>query len=277
MKTMNLLRSMMLIAMAAMLAVGFNSCKKDDDDHDHDHEGKGHVHLYFKNVMGSMDFMTNHEHTLANGRKYKIEDLLYYVHNIRLKAEDGTEYPVGDDHYLVRGTDVLEIDVEDLPAGHYHGVMFDVGVDTTENLTVDPTTRDAGDPLAPQTPSMYWSWNSGHIFLRIDGSVDTTAAKTGAADYGFRVHLGTNNFLTPVSLEKHFDADEDAHPSVTVNFDVEALLNGGDLNVGYGSELASDAAAQSDSVFAYTTTMTMNNMPLAMKVKASLPDAFSAN
>lgn len=272
MRTINIFKSTLLLALAGMLAFGFNSCKKEDDD-DHRHtDGTGHLHLYFKNVMGTIDYMANHEHALNNnGRKYSFTNLRYYVHDINLVKADGTKQSIGNQYLLVSGANVSELDLEGLPAGSYTGLTFKVGVDSTTNKTVDPSTLDSGNPLASTSPSMYWSWASGYIFFRIDGQVDTSVAGNGSANFPFEMHLGTNNFLTPVEVNTNFQVSKDEHPSVTVRFDGEALLSASNMNLGYGLTLGSV-----DSIKPYTTTHTMDNMPLANKVKASIPAAFSA-
>ena len=259
MTTNKLFTSVLLVAFAALLSTSFTSCKKDDNDDDHDHEGSGHLHIYFQNKMGNMDLMYGHTHQLSDGRDYSFDQVQYYISNLRLKKEDGTEYPIDGVYEVVKGANLTEIDLEDIPAGHYHGIKFYVGVDSVTNHA-DPTLYDAGSALAPQSPSMHWSWNSGYIFMRLEGNVDTSAAGDQTADFGYEMHLGGDANLVDIDLTKHFEAGEREHPSVTVNMDAEYLI---DNNIDFSNE-------------ADRITHTMDNMPLAMKLKNNISGAFSA-
>lgn len=257
MRTSYITSTIITLSLAVFLAFGLTGCDKDNDD-DHNHEGTGHVHVYFQNKMGSMDLMYNHTHNLNGNRPYQISTLQYYVSNIRLKKEDGTEHAIDGIYAISKGSDLLELDLEDIPAGHYHGIKFYVGIDSVTNHS-DPSTYDASSALAFQTPSMHWSWNSGYIFMRLEGKVDTTAAGGGTASTDFLMHLGTDNFLSDIELTSHFNAGENEHPSITINMDAEELISG-----------SIDFTDAND-----LSTKTMNNMPLAMKLKANIANAFS--
>lgn len=256
MKTSYITSTILTLSLAVFLSIGLTGCDKDDNDHNH--EGTGHLHVYFQNKMGNMDLMYNHAHDLGGTRAYSVSTLQYYISNVRLKKEDGTDYVIDGIYELSKGSDIVELDLDDIPAGHYHGIKFYVGIDSTTNH-LDPSTYDASSPLAEQNPDMHWSWNSGYIFMRFEGSVDTTAAASGTANTNFEMHLGGDTNLNDIELTSHFDVASDEHPSVTINMDAEELLGG---NI--------DLTSENDLV-----THTMDNMPLAMKLKANIANAFS--
>ena len=84
--------------------------------------------------------------------------------------------------------------------------------------------------LAPQSPSMHWSWDAGYIFFRIDGMVDTDG--DGTPDAGMEFHLGKDKYLTPLMIMAHSDADE-ANEMIDIELDVAKLFEGIDLSVDY--------------------------------------------
>lgn len=256
MRTSYITSTIITLSMAVFIALGVTGCKKDDDDHDHD--GTGHLHVYFQNKMGSMDLMYGHSHDLDGNRAYQISTLQYYISNVRLTKDDGTDYAIDGIYEISKGSDIVELDLENIPAGHYHGVKFYVGVDSTTNHS-DPTTYDASSALAPQSPSMHWNWNSGYIFMILEGEVDTTADASGTANTEFVMHLGMDNFLSDIALTSHFEVSSTAHPAVTINMDAEELI-GGSIDFTSADDLS---------------THTMNNMPLANKLKANIANAFS--
>ena len=262
MTTNKLFTSLLLVAFAALLSTSFTSCKKDDDDDDHKHEeGTGHLHVYFKNKMNGMDLMYDHTHTLSDGREFNFSTVQYYVSNLRLVKADGTEHPMEGIFELVKGGATSELELEDVPGGNYSGIKFNVGVDSTTNKTVDPATQPEGSALGVQNPSMYWSWNSGYIFLRLEGNVDTAAVVGNSPEMGtFTMHVGSDPNLMDISLDKNFAVGENEHPSVSVFMDAQYLIDT-DLDM---------------STSADRNTHTMDNMPLVMKLKANIDGAFSA-
>lgn len=112
------------------------------------------------------------------------------------------------------------------PAGRYAAVGFTLGVPFEVNHA------DAATATAPlNTSAMFWSWNAGYKFLRLDG--DTTDAA------GIAVHLGStaceadeSGTVTGCANENRvevvlgaFDPDTD-----TISLDLDALLSGSDLS-----------------------------------------------
>jgi uncharacterized repeat protein (TIGR04052 family) len=125
-------------------------------------------------------------------------DMRFYVSEVSLVEPDGREVPV---EMVVDGVwqdeQVALLDFEDgsgacdngnaamntvvkgrAPAGDYTGVRFTLGVPFQAN---HQNAATAGSPL--NITSMFWNWQGGYKFLRVDGRADDSA--------GFRVHLGS--------------------------------------------------------------------------------------
>ena len=47
---------------------------------------------------------------------------------------------------------------------------------------------------------MHWSWNTGYIFVNIEGKVDTLSS--GIFNHNFSFHIGTDAFLQNFSIFK---------------------------------------------------------------------------
>jgi hypothetical protein len=75
--------------------------------------------------------------------------------------------------------------------GKYRGVKFSVGVPFDENHK-DAATQE--EPLGPNS-GMYWSWNPGYIFHKIEGRVDS-AGQQKVLNY----HLGEDNRKATIRL-----------------------------------------------------------------------------
>lgn len=143
---------------------------------------KGTIIIEFDNVVGSTDVELNSAtYTNGSGEDFNISALDYFVSNIRLKKVDGSEYVVPKDssYFLIKEEEVGTHEIElNIPAGDYNGISFIVGVDSLKNVAPISERTGVLDP-AGQAAGMYWSLNSGYIFLKMEGSspASTTADK----------------------------------------------------------------------------------------------------
>lgn len=131
----------------------------------------------------------------------KITDYRLYVHGVKLVAKDGGEVPVtleqdGVWQYqdlalldfesgsgsCANGTAELNTSIKGtVPAAEYEGIKFTLGVPFELNHA-DVAT--APSPL--NLSALFWNWNGGYKFLRID------SVATGAA-MSFNLHLGSTD------------------------------------------------------------------------------------
>ncbi len=130
----------------------------------------------------------------------ELADFRLYVHDVRLVTSDGRELPVTLEEDGVWQRDgVALLDFEDggaacesgTPetnaslrgtvddAGPFNGLRFLLGVPFALNHA------DASTAAAPlNRVSMFWSWNAGYKFLRVD-------ARTTGQPAGWRLHVGS--------------------------------------------------------------------------------------
>ncbi len=142
------------------------------------------------------------------------------------------------------------------PSGMYTGIRYKVGIAGTTNR-VDPSQVPAEHPLAKQTDrNNHWSWNAGYMFIRMDGEVDTDG--DGTPDEEWETHLGTPRVLMDVSLFREFElaGGQDAELSIVAD---------------YGSLLKDVDLTNPDERLCHT----MNNLPVANKVKDAIAASFT--
>lgn len=182
------------LAVLATLVLPF-SCDKDNDAVFGPND-KGSIILEFDNVVGSQNLQLNgpQTYTNANGDQFNVTLLNYYISNIKLKKSDRTVYTVPQDscYFLVQESNAAsrEIELNNIPAGDYTEVTFMVGVDSLRN-TMDLSKRTGIlDPAAHSgDDNMYWSWNSGYIFFKMEG-LSPQASADAAGNKKFRYHIG---------------------------------------------------------------------------------------
>ena len=208
------------------------------------------VAIRFEAVVGSEKFACGRTYKGIGITKSSIspQDFRFYVHGVELIDETGKAVPLQlDQDGKWQVDDVALLDFENgtggcangnpdmntevrgtVPDGRYTGFRFILGVPFAANhadLTKQPS------PL--NLTALFWSWNAGHKFARLDIS------STGLPR-GFLIHLGSTG-CSPhqtratiptdcsnpnrVAVEfPHFDSDRD-----TVTADLAALL--ADTNV----------------------------------------------
>jgi hypothetical protein len=162
-----------LFAFLAFFSFSVISCNDDKDEINPNEKGK--ITIEFDNIVGDKDLtLNNTNYTNSSNESFNISMLQYYISNIKLKKSDGTEYvvPQEESYFLVREhvEESREISLN-VPEGDYTEITFMIGIDSTRN-TMDISQRkgvlDIGDENTGK--SMYWSWNSGYIFYRIEGT-----------------------------------------------------------------------------------------------------------
>jgi hypothetical protein len=155
-------------------------CKKDADSQ----PTVGTVSFEMANMVGSKDLaLDGTVYTTASGETFTVSTFKYYLSNIKFTKDDGSTYAAPGEYHLVDAARASStaFTINNVPTGNYTGVSFVVGVDST-------TTR--GDPLAlpgdlNPANAMYWTWASGHIFLKLEGT-----ATSGSAPNPITCHVG---------------------------------------------------------------------------------------
>ena len=152
----------------------------------------GSLSLLFENYAGSQPLQLNKDtFNTASGEKLTVSLLQYYISNISLKKTDGSIITIPQDqsYFLVKESDPASRQIGlTIPEGKYESISFVLGVDSLRNTkpiaertgVLDPATGGAG---------MYWSWNSGYIFFKMEG-YSPVASPGKNNDYKYRYHIG---------------------------------------------------------------------------------------
>jgi hypothetical protein len=180
------MKKIIISAIAAMAI--FSSCKKEKTP-DYDNSKKAGLSIEFDNTVGAADLQLNTgTYNNAAGESFKITTLKYFISNIKLANMNGTEYivPQNDSYFLVDESIVTsQRAVLSVPEGEYQSLSFTLGVDSIRN-TMDVSQRTGALDVSGVATDMYWSWNSGYIFFRMDGTSPAITTMGGV----FQYHVG---------------------------------------------------------------------------------------
>lgn len=148
------------------------------------------VTLHFNNTVGNNLIQLNSEtYTNAAGEPFSINILQYFISNIQFTTIDGKPYTVPQDksYFLVQQDDsISQYCTVQLPPGQYSSVSFIIGIDSLRSVSKIDKRKGVLDPSATD---MYWGWNSGYIFLKIEGA-SAAAPEDAAGLHKFRYHIG---------------------------------------------------------------------------------------
>ena len=179
----------------------------------------------------------------AGDHRVRISDLRYYVHDVEVVEADGTTRSVS---FVDDGAWQLdEVALVDVTDGDGHCLNTPEESNATVELEADPEVVDRAESVAFSVgvpfelnhddvatapsplniPAMFWNWNAGYKFMRIDLEVGDDSA--------FRFHLGSTRCQPgadggvdrcddpnrPRVVVEGFDADEEG-----IHLDLERLF-----------------------------------------------------
>lgn len=166
-----------------------SSCKKDKESN----LGSGPIILHFDNRAGSDDLVFGTTYTTPNGESVTFTKFNYYISNIVFIRTDGSEYVVPKDscYHLVMESEPesAELTISNVPGGDYNGIRFIIGVDSLKSTT-DISQRTGDLDPADAASDMYWTWNSGYIFYKLEGTSPSAPYDSMMGMSMFYYHIG---------------------------------------------------------------------------------------
>ena len=171
-----------------------------------------------KQVNGKLQ--VNFKHVVANellkldsayyknelGQPFSIFKFKYYIGEIHLKNSQGKDY-VSKDYFLINEDEELskQVTLNQIPNGNYTSIRFILGVDSLHNCS--GAQSGALDPLN----AMFWAWNTGYIFLKLEGNSSASKSPGGIFEY----HIG--GYKQPSNCIRTIEFDLTKNPIIINN------------------------------------------------------------
>ena len=143
-------------------------------------------------VFGDSDLELETIYTLSNGVKFKIEEFKFYSTNVNFGGTQMIDYSLYN--FRERG-----------PLWFQKTGEFTVGSALNYAIGVDALVNHE-DPSLPKltswlnvmnTEGMHWSWNTGYIFIAIEGKMDVEVDEVTDCNLSFSYHVAGDEFFTP--------------------------------------------------------------------------------
>jgi hypothetical protein len=170
-----------------------------------------HIGVHF--VAGSAPLLLDNAVTSAQGATFKTTKARLYLSQVALIGEGGervgAELVDAQGNRLPYGLTLLDLERPEslnvylqAPAGNYRGMAVSVGV--PESCGGSGAVLNHSDASAMPAPldvdsDMYWSWNSGYVFLKFEGQVQDASAWEG-----FFYHVGDDKRFAALELHTPF-------------------------------------------------------------------------
>lgn len=216
-----------LLCCSVFLFCGFSRYEKPKNT-------EGTVILKFNNLFNKEALDFEKEYTNAHGEKVKFTLLNYFISNIKLTNEDGSTYVIPQDssYFLVKQSDPAskEITLNHIPSGKYSALTFTIGVDSLRN-TMGIGSRTGALDVGATAKGMYWVWNSGYIFFKLEG---TSPAAPEKQKNVFNYHIGgfggyrsktMNNIKTRTLAFKPVVVSNRKGPVIDINVEIDHFFD----------------------------------------------------
>lgn len=163
------------------------SCEKDEEEPiPVETNATGTIEIDIEHIAGDESFQFDKLFTNEAGDSLYFNVFKYYVSNFKLVKTDGSTVALdkSQKHFLVDNSVLasLNLELDSVPTGTYTGVEFTLGVDSITNTL--PVSERTG--VLDPSNGMYWSWNSGYIFLKAEG----LSPQSTMPDQSFTYHIG---------------------------------------------------------------------------------------
>lgn len=178
---------------------------------------------YFHNAV--FDFSESYVN--LHGYRFQVQDLAFYMSNLRAVKQSGEEVPLKDIllFKIPEGRDTAHIKIE---AADYTGLRFDIGVPVAMNGTEDPDFNsaiyDENSPLSTLN-GMYWTWANGYRFFSFAGRFDTLPDPQEVLPIGFAFHSGMDTLFREVpQINKSFQTAAGSKTEVVLHLNIDRLF-----------------------------------------------------
>ena len=161
------------------------------------HSAKGLLSIAFNHYIDNQ--VLNLDSTIYKNifnQTFTVSNFKYYVCNIHLKKSDGKEY-ISKDYFLINEDEEKskKIILNSIPNGTYTSISFTIGVDSIHNCS--GAQSGALDPAN----GMFWAWNTGYIFLKLEGKSSFSNAPANIFEYHIGGYKSPSNALIVVTLK----------------------------------------------------------------------------
>lgn len=230
------MKKILSISLILVSALFISSCSDNDDEDTPtptpSTPTSGSATVMLEHKFGQDDFKLGTEYTNGSSEKITLSKVKYYVSNIKLIKEDNTVWEQPESYFLVDASSAssMMLSLKDVPEGSYKGITYTIGVDSLRNVSGAQT--GALDPAN----TMFWSWNSGYIFMKFEGT--SPQSSTGSFSYHIGGFMGANKAVKTNTINftmKNLEVKSGNTPMVHLTADIAKVFDGAGTTISVAS------------------------------------------
>ncbi len=180
------------------------------------------LQIQFHNFAGN-EILKLDDATYTNelGQSFTVSNFKYYIGKIKLLNENDIAVEVNTYHLIKEDEpETKSIQLHNIPKGIYKSVSFILGVDSIDNCS--GAQSGALDPVN----GMFWTWNTGYIFLKLEGNAQASKSPGNIFEYHIGGFKSPNNCIRKVNLtfEKPLLIDPQLKNEIHLKADILEIL-----------------------------------------------------
>jgi hypothetical protein len=130
------------------------------------------------------------------GQTFTLSNFKYYISNIHFKNSNGKDFTLNGSFLINEDEETTkQIIINSFPEGNYTSVDFIVGIDSIHNCS--GAQSGALDPVN----AMFWAWNTGYIFLKLEGRANASRSPGNFFEYHIGGYKQPTNSIRKISLD----------------------------------------------------------------------------
>ncbi|MGZ5253756.1 MAG: MbnP family protein, partial [Flavitalea sp.] len=145
-----------------------------------------------------------------------------YLHGFKfINTASGKSTNLEDKYYLVDLLSDASGKVSfDVPSGTYDKLRFTIGVDSVYNVS------GAQEGVLDPGKGMFWTWNSGYIMAKLEGTSPESNVAQNAFEYHIGGFKGTNNVVKEIEVPLNAMMVHDEARTISLGADVNKWFSG---------------------------------------------------
>jgi len=252
--------SLFIVFLFAATGCLMTACNREEETPD-ETPVKGILQVNVKTSFNGLPFDLNQPYTNIQNYRVKMQSLAFLMHNFYAKTADGNYCLVKEALRYDRSQNAVSSFTFAIDPGTYQGISFSIGIDSALNHS-DPALLAASHPFSYNVSAdLHWGWNTGYIFLKMEGDADTSGTGSGAFDRTFLYHIGVDELFRRFDFYSNsFSITADQTTTLNIELDVAKMFYNGIDTIDLKTEYA---------------TQSSGSMPLARQFVSVYEDAFS--
>ncbi len=176
-------------------------------------QNKNEIKVLFQPIFASIPLTLDSTY-LLDSKKIKFSTFKFYISNIQILNNEKIVFNESNSFHLFDASDIKSQSFTfQVPKGmSFTNLKFNFGIDSLTNLS-----GAMGGDLDP-TKGMYWTWQSGYINFKIEGTSDACINKRKE----FQYHLGGYQF--PFSALQKISLDIKSKNTLFILVDVKKIV-----------------------------------------------------